>query len=104
MSDAKVWGLIGLASRAGQVASGESACEIALRRGEAALVLLDEGASAGTRKALSDACAYRGVPLFAVEAGRIAASTGKPGRMAAAVKPGSLAQQLHRLLQPDSNI
>ncbi len=104
MSDAKVWGLIGLASRAGQIASGESACTLAIRRGEAALVLLDAGASAGARKAMSDACAYRSVPLYLVEAGRIASSIGKPGRKVAAIKPGSLAQQLQRLLQPDSNI
>ena len=40
---------MGLASRAGYVVSGESTCEIALKKGEAALVLIDEDASAGTQ-------------------------------------------------------
>lgn len=95
---------MGLASRAGQVVSGESTCEIALKKGEAALVLIDEEASAGTKKALGDACRYRGVPLHETERGRLSESIGKPGRKIAAVKPGSLAQQLQRLLRPDSNI
>lgn len=95
---------MGLASRAGQVVSGESTCEIALKKGEAALVLIDEEASAGTKKSLGDACRYRGVPLFELERGRLSESIGKPGRKIAAVKPGSLAQQLQRLLRPDSNI
>ena len=104
MTDAKVWGLLGLASRAGQVASGESTCGIVLKRGEAALVLIDEAASVHTKKGLTDACAYRDVPAFTVDAGKLGESIGKPGRMTAAVKPGSLAQQLHRLLQPDCKI
>ena len=95
---------MGLASRAGQVVSGESTCEIVLKKGEAALVLIDEEASAGTKKALGDACRYRGVPLHETERGRLSESIGKPGRKIAAVKPGSLAQQLQRLLRPDSNI
>ena len=104
MTDAKVWGLLGLASRAGQVVSGESTCEIALKRAEAALVLIDESASVHTRKGLTDACAYRGVPAFTVEADRLGESIGRPGRMTAAVKPGSLARQLQRLLEPDCKI
>lgn len=104
MTDPKVWGLLGLASRAGCVVSGESTCEIALKKGEAALVLIDEDASAGTQKAMGDACRYRGVPLYLLESGRLSESIGKSGRKIAAVKPGSLAQQLQRLLRPDSNI
>ena len=46
------------------------------------------------------ACAVRGL----VSLRSAALLTGIYAGMAAAVKPGSLAQQLHRLLQPDSNI
>ena len=98
----KVAGLLGLCARAGQLASGESGCEAALRAGQAALVLLDAEASANTRKRFTDGCAYRQVPLYTLEAGMLGQAIGKPNRMAAAVKAGNLAGQLQAQLEADS--
>ena len=90
----KVYGLLGLCARAGQVVSGESGCEQALRSAQAAFVLLDAQASGNTRKKFEDACAYRQVPLYTLAAGQLGQAIGKPNRMSAALKTGSLAQQL----------
>jgi len=94
----KAWGLIGLCARAGQVVSGEGGCEAAVRGGEAALVLLDGDAAPNLRKRFTDACAFRQVPLYMLEAGRLGQAIGKPERMVAAVKPGALAAKLQSLL------
>ena len=51
--------LLGLCKRAGRLVSGISAVELALKKGEAKLVLLDAGASDNSKKNVADACAYR---------------------------------------------
>ena len=92
------WGLIGLCARAGRLVSGESGCESAVRAGQAALVLVDAGASENLRKKFQDACVFRRLPLYALEAGRLGQAIGKPGRMVAAVKADILADRLIEVL------
>ena len=91
-------GLLGLASRAGQITLGADLALREIKSGRAALVLLDAGASEGTRKKISDACAYRQVPLHMLPEGELSGACGKEGRMAAAVKPGKLCQRMLELL------
>jgi len=91
-------GLLGLCSRAGQITLGTDMVIQEIRSGRAGLVLLDEGASQGTKKKISDACAYRSVPLHRMPEGEIDRACGKDGRMAAAVRPGKLCQQMILLL------
>ncbi len=98
----KAQGLIGLCARARQLASGESACELALRGGKAALVLIDQAASDNTKKKFTDACAYRRVPLCMLPEDMLGQAIGKPGRMTATIPPGNLAKQLLVLLSPDN--
>lgn len=98
MPDAQLYGWLGLAARAGQLLSGDFACEKAVRAGEAAVLLVDADASANTRKKYADACAYHKVPLYIVEAGKLGEAIGRPGRMTVAMKPGALAKKaLERL-------
>ena len=93
-----VHGLLGLATRAGQITLGADLALREIKRGRAGLALLDEGASEGTRKKISDACAYRHVPLHTLPEGEISGACGKEGRMAAAVRPGKLCQRMLELL------
>lgn len=58
----KVLGTLGLAMKAGCVASGEFMTEKAIRDGMAYLVIVAEDASANTKKNFSDSCAYYKVP------------------------------------------
>lgn len=97
----KVRGLIGLMMRAGQLTLGESGALLAVRGGTAAGILLDEAASANTRKRFTDACAYRNLPCYLLPADLLAQATGKPGRKVAAMKTGSLAEQLKKTLSPE---
>ena len=59
----KVISLLGLAERAGKIASGEFAAEKAVKTGKAYLVIVAEDASDNTRKKFSDMCKYYQVPL-----------------------------------------
>lgn len=94
----KVAGFLGLCTRAGRLSFGQEACVNAVRKGEAVLVLLDEGASGNTRKRLHNACQTHGVPLYGMPPGRIAQAVGKDGRMAVAIGGGGMAQKLLELL------
>ena len=54
----KVLGTLGLAMKAGEVASGEFLTEKVIRDGEAYLVIVAEDASANTKKKFSDSCKF----------------------------------------------
>ena len=60
----KIYGLLGLARRAGKAVSGEEPAESAIRSGKAHLVLLAEDASPNTVKKFRDKCSFYGVPLI----------------------------------------
>ena len=62
------------------------------------LVLVDEGASDGTKKALGDACRYRGVELIQMGEQALGNAIGRPGRMAAAVTDAPFAERIRQLL------
>ena len=93
-----VSGLLGLASRSGQIILGADLALREIKGGRAALALLDEGASEGTKQKISDACAYRGVPLHMLPEGELSRACGREDRMAAAVRPGKLCQRIMELL------
>ena len=93
-----VYGLLGLACRAGQITLGAELALKEIKAGRAGLALLDESASEGTKKKISDACAYRHIPLHMLPEGELSGACGKEGRMAAAVKPGKLCQRMLELL------
>lgn len=90
----QILGLLGLSCRAGQITLGAEMALKEIKAGKAGLALLDEGASEGTQKKISDACAYRHVPLYRLPADALSAACGKEGRMAAAIRPGKLCQRL----------
>ena len=93
-----VSGLLGLCSRSGQITLGADLVLREIRAGKAALVLLDAGASEGTKKKIADACAFRSVPLHMLPEGEIARACGREGRMAASVHPGKLCERIGELL------
>jgi ribosomal protein L7Ae-like RNA K-turn-binding protein len=86
MNQAKLTSLLGLAQKAGKIASGEVAVEYAVRSGKAKLVLVAANASDNTRKNYRDLAAYYEVEFFeALTKEQIGDATGKPPRAALAV-------------------
>ena len=98
-----VSGLLGLACRAGQITLGADMALQEIRGGKAALALLDESASEGTRKKILDACAYRGVPAYILPVDALSRACGKDDRMAAALKKGKLCDRILELLNEEKD-
>ena len=94
----RAMGLLGLCARAGKVQSGEQAAELAIRRRQAELVLLDGAASQATRKAFQDACAHYSIPIRLTDAEELGWAIGKPGRRVAVITDGKLAKKLAEML------
>lgn len=60
----KVLSYIGLAAKAGKLASGEFMTEKAVKEGKAMLVIVAEDASNNTRKMFTNMCTYYKVPIY----------------------------------------
>lgn len=91
----KVLSRLGLAMRAGKLASGEEIVLKAIRSGEAKLVLLAEDASGNTRKKIADKCSSYGIPLLiGFTRHELGAAVGKPERVIFAVTEQGFADML----------
>lgn len=60
----KILNLLGLATKAGRIASGEFMTEKSVKEGKAYLVLVSEEASDNTRKLFLNMCTYYKVPIY----------------------------------------
>lgn len=60
----KILNLLGLATKAGKVASGEFMTEKAVKSGRAGLVVVSEDASENTRTMFFNMCTYYKVPMY----------------------------------------
>lgn len=56
--------MIGIAMKAGKVASGEFATEKAVKTGKAYMVIVASDSSDNTKKNFSDMCSYYNVPIY----------------------------------------
>lgn len=97
-------GMLGLCARAGQLKSGASMCEQAIKRGGAQLLLMDAGASDRSKKDLKDACAYASVPMIELPEGALGRAIGKDGRMATCVMDKGFADRISALLRPSDTM
>lgn len=64
MKQDKALSMIGLAQRAGKIASGEFSTEKAVKSKKAVLVVVAADSSDNTKKMFSNMCAYYQVPLY----------------------------------------
>lgn len=96
----KIYGLIGICQKAGKLASGELACELAIKNKEAHLVILAEDASKNTNKRFNDKCNYRNVPLevFGTKES-LGNAIGKATRASIAVTDEKLADKIAQLIR-----
>ena len=63
-SRSKVFGLLGLATRAGKVQSGEFSTEKSVKSGRSSMVIVSEEASDNTKKMFRNMCTYYKVPIY----------------------------------------
>ena len=92
----KAYGMIGMAMKAGKVASGEFATEKAVKTGKAALVIVSEAASENTKK-FRNMCDYYQVPIyFFGEKEELGHAIGKEFRASLAVLDDGLAKAIEK--------
>ena len=95
----KVISLLGLAERAGKIASGEFAAEKAVKTGKARLIIVAEDASDNTKKKFSDMCKYYQVPIACYSQKELLGhGIGKEFRASLAVLDGGFAKAIEKQL------
>jgi len=96
----KVLSYIGLATKSGNVASGEFLTEKAVKEGKAKLVIVAEDASANTKKMFQNMCDFYHVPIQSLsEKGELGHAMGKQFRASLAILDQGLADAIIKQLK-----
>lgn len=91
----KALSMLGIAAKAGRLASGETAVEQAVRKGRAALVILSEDASQNTSKKFYNLCRNTAGPVIVFETKEsLGRAIGKGERSSIAVLDAALAEAI----------
>ncbi len=100
----RIFGLLGLAAKAGKIVSGEFMTEKALKEGRACLVLVAEDASQNTKKHFRDMSDYRSVPirLFGTKE-QLGRCIGKEFRASLALTDSGFANSLLKKMDANNN-
>ena len=99
MAQNKVYSMIGLAMKAGRVASGEFSMERAVKTGAAFLVIVSKKASENTKKQFRNMCSYYEVPLYFLgEKEELGHAIGKEFRASLAVLDEGFAKAIEKNL------
>lgn len=78
--------MIGLATKAGKIVSGEFSTEKAVKSGRASVVIVSEEASDNTRKMFTNMCTYYKVPIYIFgNKGELGSAMGKEMRASLAI-------------------
>lgn len=108
MNKDKVLSLMGLATKAGKLKSGEFCVETELKKNSAKLVIVANDASANTKKGYTDACAYRKVPIAVYSTKEeIGSAIGKESRAACVITDEGFAKGIIKAIgnnQSDSEV
>lgn len=99
IQNSKVLGMLGLAMKSGNIASGEFLTEQAIRSGTAKLVIIAEDASANTKKKFLNSCSYYKIPVAIFgEKDVLGNAIGKEFRASLAVLDQGLASSISKNL------
>ena len=99
----KVLSLLGLSAKSGNLVSGESSTEKAVKEHKAALVVVAEDASDNTKKSFSNMCAYYHVPMIVfADKETLGHAIGKQFRASVAVTQDGFAKAILKLTESDN--
>lgn len=99
MNQNKVLAYIGLATKAGKVASGEFSTEKAVKEGKANLVIVADNASNNTKKMFTNMCIFYKVPIYIMsDKDELGHAMGKEFRASLAVLDKGFADAIEKQL------
>ena len=100
----KVLSLIGLATKAGQTASGEFMTEREVKTGRAALVIVAGDSSDNTKKKFRDMCEFYKVPIyFYGDKDTLGHAMGKEFRASLAILDEGFAKEIMKQMKTEDN-
>ena len=100
----KTYSMLGLATKAGKVVSGEFSTEKSIKSGAAYVVVVSEDASDNTKKLFSNKCKSYGVPMyFFGTKEELGHAIGKAMRTSLAVTDENLAKNIINHLKQSAN-
>ena len=95
----RIFGLLGLAAKAGKVQSGEFSVEKAVKSGRTFLVIVSEEASENTKKMFSNMCTYYEVPYYEFGGkGELGHALGKEMRASLAIQDEGFSKAIIKLM------
>jgi len=91
--------MLGLATKAGKIITGEDACVNTIRSGKATLVLVATDASENTKKKFNDKAAYYKVSLLSIfTKDQLAKATGKQNRATVVLTDEGFTKSIQKLI------
>ena len=100
MQQDRILSMLGLATKAGRIASGEFSTEKAVKSGSAFLVVVSEEASENTKKKFRNMCSFYQVPMYLYGSKEaLGNSIGKEFRASLAVLDEGFAKSLEEKLK-----
>ncbi len=104
MAQSKVLSLIGLAMKAGRIASGEFCTEKEVKSGGAALVIIADDASENTKKKFKNMCDFYHVPIcFYRDKDTLGHAMGKQFRASLAILDQGFAKGIRESMDAEEN-
>lgn len=99
-NEEKVYSLLGLATRAGKIVSGDDSTLIELKKGKVSLVLVSSDASNNTKKLFNDKCSYRNIDLinFSTKL-QLGLAIGKAPRAVVGIKDKNFSNKIKEYLE-----
>jgi ribosomal protein L7Ae-like RNA K-turn-binding protein len=105
MTKHKALSLLGMAMRAGKIATGDETVLKAVRQGKAHLVIVAGDASDNTKKKYRDKCSTYGVKLTeAFDRIALGEALGKSERVLIAITDAGFSKSIERSLSPTSEV
>lgn len=96
-AEKRMLSLVGLAAKAGKIASGEFQTETSVKDGTAQLVLVAGNASENTKKLFRDKCSFYQVPFYMIGTKEeLGAAIGKEYRASIAILDEGLAKAVQK--------
>ena len=96
----KLLSLLGLATKAGKVCSGEFMCEKSIKSGRAQLLIISDDASDNTGKKFSDMCTFYGVKFYTYGDSEVLGhAIGKAFRKVIGIEDPGFAESIGKLIE-----
>lgn len=99
INEQKIYGLLGLATKAGKIATGNEACCEGVEKKTVKLVLVATDAAERTKKMLKEKCKQFVVPIYEIATiEQLSSAIGKPNKAVIGIKEKGFAEAIRKII------